>query len=244
MASTKNGTSPASAFRRVAKRREAFKRALPFAVATIGFGDAYIYCQGILCYVLDDRIRILNLHNSGPLEFVVSIPGLLRAAVPAIDQGVEGAFQLLYCSHYIVSCVFNCVTPIRGAWLIAFHGRTGSILMVASLLSTGKIFARHNKSHLYLGTNTGASIEGNDKWTIECYEFEARKWYAEKSYVLDVPGSEIGSTICFEIFGLGLIAVTSDASFEFEGADCTSLYSCVSIVPVNFGSSGRCLVRK
>jgi hypothetical protein len=242
MASTKNGASPASAFRRVAKRREAFKRASPFAVATIGFGDAYIYCQGILCYVIENRIRVLDLHNSGGLEFVISIPGLLREAVPAI--GVEGVFQLLYCSHSVISCIFNSVTPNRGAWLIAFNVRMRSILMMVPLNSIGKIFARHNENFLYLGTNTGTSTEGNETWTIECYEFEARKWYAEKSYVLDIPGSEIGFTICFEIFGPGLIAVTSDESFEFEGADCTSFYSCVWVLPVNSRSSRRCLLSK
>jgi hypothetical protein len=241
MASTKNGTRPASAFRRVAKRREALKRESPFAIATIGFGDAYVYCQGILCYVLNNRIRVLDLHNSGGFGLVISIPRLLREAVPAIDQGVKGAFQLLYCSRSIVSCVFNSVTPNRGAWLITFNFRIRSILMIVPLHSTGKIFARHNENLLYLGTNTGTSTEGNEKWTIDCYEFEARKWYAEKSYVLDLPGSENGCTICFEIFGPCLIAVTSDASFEFEGADCTSFYSCVGALPANFGSSRRCV---
>ncbi|KAG4428681.1 hypothetical protein IFR05_015838, partial [Cadophora sp. M221] len=71
----KNGGGNARALR--IKRRDALATAYPFIVATIGFCDAFIYRKGILCYTLDDRVRILDLHRSAQEELVVSIPGLL-----------------------------------------------------------------------------------------------------------------------------------------------------------------------
>ena len=70
-----------SRLRRIAKRRQAVAMGFPYMVAPIAFGDAYLYCNGILCYVIDDKLRILDIHKSGEQEFVVSIPKLLLTAL-------------------------------------------------------------------------------------------------------------------------------------------------------------------
>jgi hypothetical protein len=232
----RNGESPALAFRRVAKRLQAFKQASPFAIATVGFGDAFIYCQGILCYTIDDKIRILDLHNSAREEVVISIPGLLKDVLPGIDEEDTGTLQLLYCSQSIISCLFNSYSLDRGAWLIAFSIRTCQILVSEHLGSTSKIFARHNERFLFCGTNSGILVDTNEKWVIKCYDFSTKKWFDEESYVLDIPGSEIGSSICFEMFHSGLVAVSNQESSEYWESSCsagfTSFYSCFMFRPI------------
>jgi hypothetical protein len=68
LAAMRSGGSNARALRRIAKRHDALATAFPFVVATVGFCDAYLYCNGVLCYTLLDRLRLLDLHDSGQNE--------------------------------------------------------------------------------------------------------------------------------------------------------------------------------
>jgi hypothetical protein len=120
MKSFKSGFGYASALRRAAKRRQALNTASPFACAILGFADSYIYCCGILCYTLDDKMRILDLHRSGKDESVVSIPGLLHYSIPEACNSSEGAFKILYSNNDIVCCLFETSNPHPRAWVIAF----------------------------------------------------------------------------------------------------------------------------
>jgi hypothetical protein len=182
----------ASAFRRVTKRRLALNNASPFLCATVGFADSYLYCHGTLCYTLDDRLRILNLHGSESVEEVVSIPDLLRDAAPEGSDGQMGTFQILYFCHSIVGCIFTPIhpkIPNQRALLIVFHLRTRSILVVRSIQSAHKAFARFNRNFLYFGANSGNITNGQEEWIIQCYDFRCRKWLKEKHLVPDITGS-------------------------------------------------------
>jgi len=159
----------ASAFRRVTKRRLALNNASPFLCATVGFADSYLYRHGTLCYTLDDRLRILHLHGSGRNEFVVSIPDLLRDAAPKGYDGQTGTFQILYCFHSIIGCIFTPIhpkTPDQRALFIAFHVMTRLILVVRPIQSVRKKFARFNNKFLYLGTNCGNIVNGHEEWMV------------------------------------------------------------------------------
>jgi hypothetical protein len=67
----------ARALRRAAKRHDSLATATLFVVATIGFCDVFLYCKGVLCYTLNNRVRILDLHRLAKSKLVISIPGLL-----------------------------------------------------------------------------------------------------------------------------------------------------------------------
>ena len=124
-----DGGGNARALRRVAKRRDALATANPFVVATIGFCDAYLYCKGVLCYTLDDRLRLLDLHRSGHNELVISIPGLLTQALSEISDHRKGVFQVLYYSDKILSCLYKSSGLESIAWLIVVHLRTRVVLI-------------------------------------------------------------------------------------------------------------------
>ena len=226
------GGGNARALRRVAKRRDALATANPFVVATIGFCDAYLYCKGVLCYTLDDRLRLLDLHHSGQNELVISIPGLLTQALSEIGEHSRGVFQVLYYSDKILSCLYKSSGPDPTAWLIAFHLRTRGILISHELESIDKIFVRHNKQYLYYGTHSEIGTDGNRKWVIHGYEFRTRKWFDQKVHLPDMVGSEIGSTICFEFHKDYFYALSNQTSFEVEEIDWTSFYHCIRF-PLN-----------
>lgn len=222
-----HGCNNASALRRAAKRREALATARPFVVATVGFGDTYVYCKGILCYTLDDRLRILDLHRSAQYETVISIPRLLTQALNDIDGNTKGVFQVLYCSDNIVSCVYKSSGADWAAWLVAFDMTARRILVTEELGSTDKIFVRHNQQFLYYGTHSELGADGYKKWVIQGYDFGKEKWFDQKIHLHDMVGSEIGSTICFEFHDGYFYALSNQTSFEVEEIDWTSFYHCV-----------------
>jgi hypothetical protein len=190
---------------------------------------SYLYCHRTLCYNLDDRLRILGLHGSESVEEVVSIPDLLRDAAPEGYDGQTGTFQILYFCHRIVGCIFTPIhpkIPDQRTLLIAFHLRTASILVVQSIQSVHKTFARFTRNFLYFGTNSGNIINGQEEWIIQCYDFRRRKWFKEEHLVPDIAGS----TVCFTVVNDAPVAVTNQTFFKFEGSDCIS-YSCVTITP-------------
>jgi hypothetical protein len=84
--------SNARALCKVAKRRDALAIISPFVIATIRFCDAYLYYKGLLCYTLNNRLRLLDLHYSGQNKLVINIPGLLTQALSKIGDNSKGVF--------------------------------------------------------------------------------------------------------------------------------------------------------
>ncbi|RAL64128.1 hypothetical protein DID88_003316 [Monilinia fructigena] len=185
--STKHVTGhSASALRRVSKRREAFATVNPYSIATIGFGYEYLYCKGVLCYTLDDKLRVINLHESACNEVVISIPGILSSATSEIARNTRGVFQVLYYSDSIISCLYKTSGLEANSWLIAFSIRTREILVVRELDSTERIFVRHNDKYLYYGTHSEVGTDNHKKWVIYGYAFTQREWFNQKIHLPDM----------------------------------------------------------
>ncbi|CAG8973681.1 hypothetical protein HYALB_00002247 [Hymenoscyphus albidus] len=215
----------AKALRLVGKRREAFASVSPYTVATLGFCGDYLYCKGVLCYSLDDEVRVLDLHRSDNVETVVSISGLLINAVSDIHANSKGLFQILYYSDQIVSCIYKSLGPDLPAWLIVFSLEDGHILIPPERLdSVEKLFVRHNQDFLYYGTHSEIDADGHKKWMIHGYDFQNRKWFDEKIPLSEMAGHDVGSSVCFEIHGDSFYAISSQTSFECEEIDWTSFY--------------------
>src|SRR5277367_1777360 len=210
--------------RRVAKRHEAIATASPFSIAMVGLGDDFLYCCGTLCYILDHRLRILDLHRSGRNEVVVSIPRLLRIVLLESEQGNIGRFRVLYCNENIVSCLYTSTAPDCVAYLITFETQEGKILLAYELPSTEKIFVRHNSNYLYYGTYSEEDFHGHKKWVLRGYCFRREEWFQQRVFLGDLNGSELGSTICFEIYDGYFYALSNQTNYEVEEVDWTSFY--------------------
>jgi hypothetical protein len=116
--------------------------------------------------------------------------------------------------------------------LVAFNKNTKRIFVAEDLVSTDKIFVRHNKRYLYYGTHSEIGTDGYKKWVIHGFDFNSRKWFPEKIHLPDMVGSEIGSTICFEFYKEHFYALSNQTSFEVEEIDWTSFYHCIRF-PLN-----------
>lgn len=113
------------------------------------------------------------------------------------------------------------------AYLIAFETQKGRILLAYELPSTEKIFVRHNSKFLYYGTYSEEDFHGHKKWVLRGYCFEKEEWFKQRVFLGDLNGSELGSTICFEIYDGYFYALSNQTNYEVEEVDWTSFYHCV-----------------
>ncbi|KAI9742173.1 MAG: hypothetical protein M1818_004073 [Claussenomyces sp. TS43310] len=229
----KGHVSWASAYRRVTKRREAVACAAPFSVSIVAFGDSHLYNGGVLSYIVDDTLRILNLHASNKSEVVVSISGLLQHITTEPDQSGKGRFRLLYHNEDIAACLYRSCNPVSAGWLIVINTAERSILLTRELQTVKKIFVRHDRNFLYYGTLSEQGYDGYKCWVLEGYRFEDQQkglgatWFDEKIYLRDLIGSEIDHTICFAMHDSYFYAVSNQTTREVEEVDWTSCYHAV-----------------
>ncbi|KAK3309145.1 uncharacterized protein B0T15DRAFT_509532 [Chaetomium strumarium] len=226
----------ASGLRRLTKRQRAVASVSPYLVAVVAFSEHWMYENGILCYVRNHNLRILDLHHPGSHEIVVDIAKLLLEAVQDPQPRRKCKFQLLYYSHNIVSCVYkqrrHNDSGQRSNWLVAVNPREARIVAVRQLVSTSRLFVRNNNEFLFYGT-TYEAVDGYDRWAIGGFDIRAGAGTSESAStwlgLLNIPmviGTDIGATVCFEIFGGYFYGVSNQGNFQDETGDWISYYSC------------------
>ncbi|KAL2137835.1 hypothetical protein VTI28DRAFT_8015 [Corynascus sepedonium] len=214
----------ASGFRRLLKRRKALSSVSPYLVAILGFADKWIYENGVLCYYRERELRILDLHRSADSEIVVDLQTLVQQAFPDTSAPNTYKLTLLYYSHDIVSCLYS--RNPRDRFLLALNASRGQIITVLELPSISKLFVRNNDLFLYYGTATEPDQEGDESWVIKGFDIAAR---ASIRGQLDVPyaiGTDVGSTVCFEIIDGYFYGLSNLRSLAVEEVDWVSYYSC------------------
>jgi len=113
------------------------------------------------------------------------------------------------------------------AYLIAFETQNGKIILDYELPSTEKIFVRHNSDYLYYGTYSEEDFHGHKKWVLRGYCFQTKEWFQQRVFLGDLNGSELGATICFEIYNGYFYTLSNQTNYEVEEVDWTSFYHCI-----------------
>lgn len=200
----------------------------PYLVAVVAFAHDWLYENGVLCYLVGRlQLRLLDLHGSGSREIVVDLRNLLLAALESSRTRSKHKLKLLYYSHDIVSCLYSQV--IRGQtrctnWLLVFRPLDGHIIIVHELDSISKLFVRNNDRFLYYGITTPDG-HGSEQWRISGFDITELTWLDRR---LDIPlviGTEVGSTVCFEIFDGYFYGLSSQRSLEVEEVHWRSYYT-------------------
>ncbi|KAK3370304.1 hypothetical protein B0H63DRAFT_440690 [Podospora didyma] len=217
----------AAELRRLVKRREAISKVSPFLIAIVAVAESWIFENGVLCYIHDRQLRVLDLNRPRSGEVVICIRKLLDEAINESHNSRRYRFQLLYYARDIVSCVYTHAKPEQISWLIVFHPWQGRILTTHRLDSSFKIFVRNNDKFLYYGTNSEYGRDGYRHWVIRSFDIENRRWLEnQKLELTEMVGSDIGSTVCFEIFDNYFYGLANQTAFEVEEIDWTSYYTC------------------
>lgn len=96
--------------------------------------------------------------------------------------------------------------------------------------STHKLFARHSSKYLYYGTYSSVGSQGHYEWEIQGVSLGRENNQLPCNNPLQLHGffgTDIGSTIAFEIHKGYFYAVSNQTSFEVEEIDWTSFYHCM-----------------
>ncbi|KAK1249924.1 hypothetical protein MKX08_009927 [Trichoderma sp. CBMAI-0020] len=219
------------ALRRRVKRRNALRKANPFHILEVSREAVHFtYTNGALCYTTkqaspahEHRLRILLLQGSPVQELNINILQLIRESeISDFDQSRPYQFKPLYHAEGIVSCLFEQrKSHSRGRWLIIYSIEKGKILQSTPLRSTANIFVRNNNRYLYYGTKS-EPFDGQRRWVLHGFSLESFEWLPRRIILWDLAGSDIGSTVCFEIFGDHLYGVSSQELTELEDTEWTA----------------------
>lgn len=253
MLHTKEGQAAASAnhgYRTAVSRlvdiKEAVAVALPYSASVIGYGSTFLYHAGALCYVLDDDIRVLDVHAAARTEQVMSISSVVARVVPTLRGGQRGPIRLSllsFCDDILAFLVELAGTAEN--WLVAIDlsqsksasslsARKGRLRLRTRLSSTRRLFVRHNRSYLYYGTHSGIGYHGFPLWAVHCVDLTTGIQLTDDKPVQleDVAGSEIGQTVCFGLHHDHLYAVSTQVDFEDdESVAWTSFYAWTCLAP-------------
>lgn len=223
---------------RIHDMQQAVAMAEPYSVAVLSYAATFIYRDGILSYIINDEIRVLNVHRADSTEQVVDVHNILRRIIPTYRQqeAADRSAQITFL-HYS-SGVLAFLVEIDGdahAWLILLDvtpGCTRRLKFIRQLECTRRLFVRHNGIHLFYGVHSFVDASGELLWAVQWVDLTKNTKTDMPPTVLDkLAGTEVGHNVCFEIFDNHLYAVSNTIDSEEEALNWRSYYEWVCIPP-------------
>ncbi|KAL1952779.1 hypothetical protein VTO42DRAFT_4256 [Malbranchea cinnamomea] len=181
-------------------------------------------------------MRVLEVHAARREEMVIHLKPLFCREMASMSQpgSVDPRFTLLSLSDGIVVCLCEVGAPAGPSWLMALDVRPDlppgarRIRHLRPLRSTRKLFVRHTARYLCVGTHSGMGRDCHREWVVHTVDLEANRDLTERPVQLrNFAGSDIGSTVCFEIKDGYLYAISNQTGFRDEEIDWTSYYVCL-----------------
>ena len=223
-----NGTIKyAAAVQRVFYRRESFALARPYSALLLGFASAFIYRDGVLCYLHEATIRILDVHRAGDTEKVIEV-GSIGQAIWKFDLDVTHTELLHYQNGVLAYLVHNADLDGR-PWLVAINtgddiSNTGRVRLAVTCPESN-FWVRNDSRYLYVGSHVGLGTHGHHEWVLRGYSLTTGQRFDD----LQLPnlfGTDIGQTVDFQIHDDFLYTISNQSSAEIEEIDWTSYYHC------------------
>ncbi|OJI99836.1 hypothetical protein ASPVEDRAFT_39196 [Aspergillus versicolor CBS 583.65] len=218
--------------------KESFATAEPYSASVLGYGSSFLYSGGSLCYIYNDEIRALDVRGASRVEQVLNLPNVLRRLIPGYnpDNGMTQVSLMNY-SDWIVAFLVE-MDDRAEAYILALDlrrqlpGKSPRLRCRKAIQSTQRLFIRHNSRYLYYGTHSALGFNGYTQWEVNCVDLRDGKTQSENMVVLDkFAGSEIGQTVCFEVYQDHLYAISTLVDFEEEEVDWTSYYVWICLDP-------------
>lgn len=223
------------AFQAIYDRRQALSTAHPFSARVLGQGNNFLYKQGIICVFDAGMVHVTHL-NSRKEAIRLDLQSIIR---PVLESKFRAfgiiSVRLLHYADEILSVHAIPKYNSDDSHIFAINTVANlpdgqRVIESVRLAECSKLFVRHNKHYLYYGTHTGIGDDGHHKWEIEGISLHGDFPITERErpVLLDkFHGSDIGSTIAFEIHNDYFYAVSNQGTFEVEEIDYTSFYHVV-----------------
>ncbi|KAF2851749.1 hypothetical protein T440DRAFT_393981 [Plenodomus tracheiphilus IPT5] len=211
-------------------RRHAISSAYPFSARVAGYGNTFLYLQGTLCVLNGNTVEVSGVHpRSDPVQ--LNLVDIIRSILGNAGAG-DFNVSLLYYSDSILAVHVTEPKQSDGSYIFAINttavppnGRRVERAM--QIASSSKLFVRHTSRYLYYGTHTGVGDDGHHKWEIDGVSLNPNFPLPRRVRPLlleEFHGTDIGSTVAFEIHNDFFYAVSNQGTFEVEEIDYTSFY--------------------
>ncbi|KAF1836287.1 hypothetical protein BDW02DRAFT_244595 [Decorospora gaudefroyi] len=233
-------TTYKEAFQAIYDRKHALSTAYPFSARILGYGTTFLYRQSTICVLDGEMVRVSDVHTQSD-TVLLDLTAILRPILPsasALSENLE--VRLLNYADKILAVHTTQRSGSRDNCIVAINTtadppKGGRIITVVPLAAFSKLFVRHNARYLYYGTHTGTGGDGHHKWEIDGVSLNKEYPLPERERSLlldDFHGSDIGSTVAFDIHNDYFYAVSNQGTFEVEEIDYTSFYHVVRF-PLN-----------
>lgn len=214
---------------RVHLRQEAFAQARPLSVLALGYSPNFFYRQGVLCYVCRDTIRILRVHQASQNEKVIRTDALRRRPFGRqllnIVHYQDGILTLRIFGGYASPML--CV-DINGKNQTAEERKAGFSHRLEFESSNVRCFVRNSSKYLVRGEYVWKPALDHSEWVLVSVNLlNGRR--SDELQLHGFFGTDIGQTVCFEVFHGYLYAVSSQSTREVEEIDWSSFYVCYRI---------------
>jgi hypothetical protein len=166
------------------------------------------------------------------LELTPIIRPILESAFTTFDSFTV---SLMYYSDEVLAVYVESESRPNTGYIFAISTArvwTGGsrVITARQITASSKLFVRHTAQYLYYGTHTGIGDDGHHKWEIFAISLDERFPLHKSERPLlfeDFHGTDIGSTVAFEIYNDHFYAVSNQGTFEVEEVDWTSFYHCI-----------------
>jgi hypothetical protein len=177
-------------------------------------------------------MRILDVHASLSPPRTIELSPIVSNAVSIGFS--EGKISLLYYSDNILALHCERKAGPTDSWLLAISTKADTpdderLVAKIELESSRKLFVRHTSSFLYYGTHSAVGTHGHHEWSIQGVSLNTEHIIPAGTPPLQLEnfvGSDMGSTVAFEIHDGYFYALSNQTSFDVVEVDWTSFYRC------------------
>ncbi|KAA8621683.1 hypothetical protein PtrV1_06184 [Pyrenophora tritici-repentis] len=217
-------------------RRHALSTAHPFSVRSLGHGNTFAYRQGTICVLHGEVVRVSDLRSQS--SSILDLVSIIRQRYPIFPG--ECKIRLLNYSEGVLAIYCTKIRGSETSYIYAINTAPDCptdkrVIERIPLAACDRLLVRHNSRYLYYVTHTGRGDDGERKWEIEGISLDINFPLPRRERPLlleNFHGSDIGSTIAFEIHNNHFYAVSNQESSEVEEIDYTSFYHVVRF-PLN-----------
>ena len=205
----------------------------PYAVVNLGYGESFIYNDGILCYFLLGFVRVLDIFRSSTVEQVIDLRVVGQRL--RIDREAYKFSLLGYANGLLTLRLDDRVAGQVVSLAITGSDPNSGMLITFMLGNPGSLHVRNDHEHIVaidrmprLNPQTGQSRrEWRIRYTSRPHQAAANDvLWSPAIYLQNFFGSDISQTVAFEIFDGSVYAVSNQSTFEVEEVDYTSYYHC------------------
>ena len=222
-----------TAVHRTHKRRRAFAQACPRSTLILGTGSSFLYKLGMLVYLHDGSVRLLDMFEANTIEMVLGFNDMDEIFWKPYRMNLTRV-ELLHYQDGVLSMAHYVESDEDGeeeTHIIALRVKPiEEVTLVFKMeMQPSRFWIRNNHERLVISVHEGMGSHGHHEWMTATFLLDPDRCHeaiAPALQLRDFFGTDISQTVAFEVFDGYLYAVSNQSSEEVEEIDWTSHYHC------------------